>query len=111
MTLNEVERELFEKIIYAFVKKHGEDALKDIYKMGKEISQITCGTFTHLPVKEMYYYMLFDELQKEEYVGLSLHQQALKLKTKEGISVRTVYSFFHSFYKKRLQAIRSEKRK
>lgn len=109
MTLNEVEREEFEKIIYAYTQKHGAEALKDIFKMAKDIRKITCGTSPHLPITEIYYYLLFDELQKTEYHDLTLHQQAQKLKEKEGISVRTVYSFFHSFYTKRLRAIRTGK--
>lgn len=110
MTFNEVEQEEFEKLIDEYVKKHGKDALKDVYHLSKKIRKATCGTVSHLPIMEIYYYLIFDELQKEEYIKLpSVNQKAQLLHEREGISIRTTYNFFHTFYPRRIKLLKRKK--
>ncbi|KAF0140164.1 MAG: hypothetical protein FD122_2671 [Stygiobacter sp.] len=106
MNLNEVEREGFEKLLYAFVDKHGPEPLKDLFRLQKVLKRITKSS--HLPTALIHYSLLFFDLQKEEYHQLSFHDKMQKLKENNGLSERSINEFVKRYY---IPRVNSEKKR
>jgi len=106
MTLNEVEQEEFQKLLNEYIKKHGTEPLEDMFHFWRKFRKATCGTVPVFPISEIFHYVLFMELQKDEYKSLTAHQKAQALKEKKGIAVSTIYAFFKKYYPKINKALK-----
>ncbi len=93
MQLNEADREIFNEIIDDFLKKYGEregrEILKEIYRLHRKLSVKL--DITHFPATHIFYHILNKEFNDNIYQGLSFK----KIAEKEGISLKTLYNFFH----------------
>lgn len=95
MQLNEVDREIFEKKIEEFRKDHGEDILKAVFKLHRDLCNELVG-MKDFPIAEIMRYSLYCDFKAGKFNDLTPEQIA----EKEGISKRTIYNFFHYFYKR-----------
>ncbi|OGU56263.1 MAG: hypothetical protein A2V66_07160 [Ignavibacteria bacterium RBG_13_36_8] len=107
MQFNEADFQIFEKHLKEFIDKHGAEAIESLYQLHRKLSKELF--IKNFPTTEIFYYVLFDEIQKDKYKGLSFNQLADKMKNEKNIPKRTMYSFYKLYYRKRMNYIKREK--
>lgn len=96
MQFDEIDEEYFQEQINQFVEKHGGDALKDIYRLHRNLSKTLF--IKNLPTVEIFRRIFFDDFERELKSRKSLNEIAVILSEREGISKRTVYDYYHQHY-------------
>jgi hypothetical protein len=95
MNFNEADREIFEGKINEYIKQYGEDALKGVFRLSRDLDR-SLPPMKNLPILEIFRYLLFLDFKEGKFNGLTLKEIAIK----EGVGQRTIYNYFAYFYKK-----------
>jgi ABC-type transport system involved in cytochrome bd biosynthesis fused ATPase/permease subunit len=92
MILNETDQEIFDSIVKKFTDKYGEDVLKDVYKMNRELdNKLKLKAF---PIAHIFKTLLCRDL-KTKYKGMSMEAIAKE----EGVGRSTIYNYLKIIYK------------
>ena len=91
MKFEKEEEEIFEKLIYEFTAKHGQEPLKDVSRLDQTFRK-ELGICNY-PATQVYYHLLAKNMETV-YANKTLPQIA----EAEGMKKRTIYNFYHKFF-------------